>query len=146
MNSVIAPHPFGDPITEETLLQEFSACLHWEERYRQLILLSRKLPPLTGSLKTPQTEITGCENKVWLGSQLQDDGRLHFYGDSEGRIVKGLLAILLTVSEGKTPAQIADTDLLAIFGKLGLQDQLSASRSQGLEALATAIHQAALSA
>jgi len=146
MSAIIAPHPFGDQITEASLLQEFSAFSHWEERYRQLILLSRKLPPLPDALKSAEIEISGCENRVWLGCQRLDDGRLHFYGDSEGRIVKGLLAILLTVSEGKTPDQITHSDQLAIFATLGLQDQLSASRSQGLEALAAAIHQAALSA
>lgn len=146
MSALIAPHPFGKQITEASLVQEFSVLSHWEERYRQLILLSRKLPPLPEVLKTPDLEIPGCENRVWLGHQVTETGQHHFYGDSEGRIVKGLLAVLLTVSEGKTAAQLAESDLLAIFDTLGLKDQLSASRSQGLEALATAIRQVALSA
>lgn len=146
MSALIAPHPFGEQITEASLVQEFSVLSHWEERYRQLILLSRKLPPLPEALKTPSLEIPGCENRVWLGHQVTKTGQYHFYGDSEGRIVKGLLAVLLTVSEGKTAAQLAESDLLAIFDTLGLKEQLSASRSQGLEALATAIRQVALSA
>ncbi len=143
MNEIIAPHPLGTEITEAMLLQQFADFQHWEERYRQLIMLSRQLPPLPESLKQPAIEISGCENRVWLGSQILPGGRLHFYGDSEGRIVKGLLAVLLIINEGKTASEILSQDPLAIFEKLGLKQQLSASRSSGLQALATAISQAA---
>lgn len=143
MNEIIAPHPFGSEITEAILLQQFSDFQHWEERYRQLIILSRQLPPLPEDLKQHEIEISGCENRVWLGSQKQPGGRLHFYGDSEGRIVKGLLAVLLTINEGKTASEILVQDPLAIFDKLGLKQQLSTSRSSGLDALAAAIRQAA---
>lgn len=143
MNEIIAPHPFGSEITEALLLEKFSDFQHWEERYRQLIILSRQLPPLPEILKQPAIEISGCENRVWLGSQKLPEGRLHFYGDSEGRIVKGLLAVLLTLNEGKTTREILSQDPLAIFEKLGLKQQLSSSRSSGLDALAAAIRQAA---
>lgn len=56
MSALIAPHPFGEQITEASLVQEFSVLSHWEERYRQLILLSRKLPPLPEALKTPPSK------------------------------------------------------------------------------------------
>lgn len=143
MNEIIAPHPLGTEITEAMLLQQFADFQHWEERYRQLIMLSRQLPPLPEPLKQPAIEISGCENRVWLGSQMLPGGRLHFYGDSEGRIVKGLLAVLLIINEGKTASEILSQDPLAIFEKLGLKQQLSASRSSGLQALAAAISQAA---
>ncbi|ARU93132.1 cysteine desulfurase sulfur acceptor subunit CsdE [Tatumella citrea] len=143
MKEIIAPHPFGTEITEAMLLQQFSGFQHWEERYRQLIMLSRQLPPLPDALKQPEIEISGCENRVWLGCEKLTDGRLHFYGDSEGRIVKGLLAILLTINEGKTASEILNQEPLAIFEKLGLKQQLSTSRSSGLDALAAAIRRAA---
>ena len=143
MTSLIAPHPFGHDITEAGLTEQFSQFSHWEERYRQLILLSRKLPALPESLKTAENEISGCENRVWLGCQPLDDGRFHFYGDSEGRIVKGLLAVMLTVCEGKTASELASQDPLAIFDHLGLKAQLSASRSSGLDALAAAVQRLA---
>ncbi len=143
MNDIIAPHPFGSEISETQLVQQFAGFQHWEERYRQLILLSRQLPALPDALKQPSIEISGCENRVWLGSQQQPDGRIHFYGDSEGRIVKGLLAVLLTVCEGKTASEIDKLDPLAIFDVLDLKKQLSASRSSGLDALAAAIRQSA---
>lgn len=145
MTSLIAPHPFGHDITVAELTGQFSRFSHWEERYRQLILLSRKLPALPETLKNAENEISGCENRVWLGSQLLEDGRIHFYGDSEGRIVKGLLAVMLTVCEGQTASELSGFDPLAIFDKLGLKEQLSASRSSGLQALAAAIHRIARS-
>lgn len=132
----IAPHPFGTQITADSLAEQFSAFSQWEDRYRQLILSGKQLPPLPEALKTRNIELTGCENRVWLGHQRLADGRLHFYGDSEGRIVRGLLAILLTAVEGKTPQALLSDDPLELFDRLGLKDQLSASRSAGLQALA----------
>lgn len=142
-STYLAGHPFGTSITEETLRQQFAPLTQWEEKYRQLILLGKQLPPLPGDLKQADIEIAGCENRVWLGHTRQADGTLHFYGDSEGRIVRGLLAILLTAVEGKTPEQLASKDPLALFDTLGLRAQISASRSQGLDALANAVTQAA---
>ncbi|MEG3110704.1 cysteine desulfurase sulfur acceptor subunit CsdE [Pantoea sp. T14] len=142
-SSMLAPHPFGDLITIESLKDKFAHFHQWEDRYRQLIQLSRQLPALEEALKTPEIELSGCENRVWLSSQMRHDGTLHFYGDSEGRIVRGLLAVLLTAVEGKTPQMLVDEDPLQLFEDLGLRAQLSASRSSGLQALADAVkHQA----
>lgn len=132
-------HPFGHHITAADLLARFDTCRAWEDRYRQLILLAKALPALPGALKTEDISLSGCENRVWLGYQRQEDGRLHFYGDSDGRIVRGLLAVLLTAVEGKTPETLLQHDPLAIFDMLGLRTQLSASRSSGLAALAARI-------
>lgn len=139
----LAPHPFGEQITVASLIESFGRFHQWEDRYRQLIQLSRQLPALPEALKTAEIELSGCENRVWLGSQLCEDGSLHFYGDSEGRIVRGLLAVLLTAVEGQTPQQLLATDPLTLFDELGLRAQLSASRSSGLQALATAVEHAA---
>lgn len=139
--SLLAPHPFGVEITPADLKETFSHCRLWEDRYRQLILLGRQLPALPDALKTPDSELSGCENRVWLGSQIREEGSLHFYGDSEGRIVRGLLAVLLTAVEGQTPAQLLAADPLDLFESLGLRAQLSASRSSGLKALADAVQQ-----
>ena len=138
----LAGHPFGTVITEETLKQTFAPLTQWEDKYRQLILLGKQLPALSDELKTQAKEIPGCENRVWLGvTQIGD--KLHFYGDSEGRIVRGLLAVLLTAIEGKSAAQILEENPLALFDALGLRGQLSASRSQGLAALSDAVLEAA---
>ncbi|MGL4486723.1 MAG: cysteine desulfurase sulfur acceptor subunit CsdE [Yersinia sp. (in: enterobacteria)] len=136
---MIAPHPFGHDITAATLLETFSLHQQWEDRYRQLILLAKQLPPLPESLRQNELELTGCENRVWLGHQSLPDGSLHFYGDSEGRIVRGLLAVILTAVEGKTPQQILKEDPLTLFEQLGLRQQLSTSRASGLQALAQGV-------
>lgn len=143
MTTLLAPHPFGELITPDGLKQKFTAFIHWEDRYRQLILLGKQLPALPEELKSSDIELSGCENRVWLGHQLRADGCLHFYGDSEGRIVRGLLAVLLTAVEGQPPAMLLQTDPLALFDELGLRTQLSASRSAGLNALAEAVVRAA---
>ncbi|MBP2152414.1 MULTISPECIES: cysteine desulfurase sulfur acceptor subunit CsdE [Erwinia] len=139
---LIASHPFGTLITPDTLRAQFSHFRQWEERYRQLILLGKQLPALPDELRSADIELTGCENRVWLGHQLMADGRLHFFGESEGRIVRGLLAVLLTAVEGKTATQLQQDDPLALFEQLGLKEQLSASRSAGLQAMADAVMRA----
>lgn len=129
-------------ITEETLRQTFLPLTQWEDKYRQLILLGKQLPTLSDALKAQAKEIPGCENRVWLGVTTSGE-TLHFFGDSEGRIVRGLLAVLLTAVEGKSARQLLDGDPLALFDELGLRGQLSASRSQGLSALSEAVLNAA---
>ncbi|HIE6129645.1 TPA: cysteine desulfurase sulfur acceptor subunit CsdE [Proteus mirabilis] len=128
-------HPFGHDITLDELFQDFQKSKSWEDKYRQLIQLSRKLPALPDELKTTANEIKGCENRVWLGVELNNDGKYHVYGDSDGRIVKGLLAIILTTVENKTAQEIANIDILAIFEQLGLANQISQSRTDGVNAI-----------
>ena len=142
-SAFLAGHPFGTSITADSLRATFAPLQQWEDKYRQLILLGKQLPALPADLKNDEIEIAGCENRVWLGHNLQANGTLHFFGDSEGRIVRGLLAVLLTAIEGKTAAQLRNEDPLALFDDLGLRNQLSASRSSGLASLAQAVRVAA---
>lgn len=142
-HELIISHPFGHTTSAETLKDLFTPLKQWEDRYRQLILLGKQLPALPDAFKNEQLEIKGCENRVWLGHVYQPDGTLHFYGDSEGRIVRGLLAVLLTAVEGKTAGQLLATDPLILFDELGLRNQLSASRNDGLTALVQRIKQVA---
>lgn len=134
-HALIPDHPFGSDIRPEDLRAIFSPLQQWEDRYRQLILLGKRLPSLPEPLRTAEAEIRGCENRVWLGYHSLPDGRLHFYGDSEGRIVRGLLAVLLTAVEGRSAGELRDEDPLALFEQLGLSSQLSASRIEGLTAM-----------
>ncbi|MBG6026161.1 cysteine desulfurase sulfur acceptor subunit CsdE [Proteus columbae] len=135
MTNITTQHPFGNEITLDILLNDFQKSKAWEDKYRQLILLSRKLPALPDELKTTEKEIKGCENRVWLGVELNNDGKYHVYGDSDGRIVKGLLTIILASVENKTAQEIADIDMLAIFDQLGLANQISQSRTDGVNAI-----------
>ncbi|MBJ4955115.1 cysteine desulfurase sulfur acceptor subunit CsdE [Salmonella enterica subsp. enterica serovar Goldcoast] len=139
---LFAGHPFGTIVTEETLRNTFIPLTQWEDKYRQLILLGKQLPALSDDLKAQAKEIAGCENRVWLGYRLHGNGTLHFFGDSEGRIVRGLLAVLLTAIEGKTTSELQARSPMALFDELGLSAQLSASRSQGLNALVEAAQDA----
>lgn len=143
ISHVYVGHPFGHAVSEETLRQTFLPLKQWEDKYRQLILLGKQLPSLTDDLKVQAQEIAGCENRVWLGHTLSEDGTLHFFGDSEGRIVRGMLAVLLTAIEGKRPEALLAGDPLALFDELGLRAELSASRNQGLAALSAAVQDAA---
>ena len=131
-NPQFAGHPFGTTVTAETLRNTFAPLTQWEDKYRQLIMLGKQLPALPDELKAQAKEIAGCENRVWLGYTVAENGKMHFFGDSEGRIVRGLLAVLLT-------AELQAQSPLALFDELGLRAQLSASRSQGLNALSEAI-------
>lgn len=140
---LFAGHPFGTTVTEDTLRTTFAPLTQWEDKYRQLILLGKQLPALPEALRAQAKEIAGCENRVWLGYTLHQNGTLHFFGDSEGRIVRGLLAVLLTAKEGKTATELLVHSPMALFDELGLSAQLSASRSQGLHALNEAILDAA---
>lgn len=143
ISHVYVGHPFGHAVSEETLRQTFLPLKQWEDKYRQLILLGKQLPSLTDDLKAQAQEIAGCENRVWLGHTLNEDGTLHFFGDSEGRIVRGMLAVLLTAIEGKRPEALLADDPLALFDELGLRAELSASRNQGLAALSAAVQDTA---
>lgn len=142
-SAFLTGHPFGSTLTADSLREIFIPLTQWEDKYRQLILLGKQLPALPEALKREDIEVRGCENRVWLGYEQQADGRLHFYGDSEGRIVRGLLAVLLTAIEGKTAQALRQHDSLALFDELHLSAELSASRSQGLAALAQRVRQIA---
>ncbi|WP_277850365.1 cysteine desulfurase sulfur acceptor subunit CsdE [Moellerella wisconsensis] len=135
MPSLTATHPFGSEITFEDLRCDLQAQSAWEDKYRLLIKLARKLPVLDEVTRQQAQEVKGCENRVWLGYQLNQNGTLHFFGDSEGRIVKGLLAILLTAIEKQTPQKILSIDFSEFFQATGLSGQLSDSRLNGIQAL-----------
>ena len=77
-------------------------------------MLGKQLPALPDELKAQAKEIAGCENRVWLGYTVAENGKMHFFGDSEGRIVRGLLAVLLTAVEGKTAAELTREEKSAI--------------------------------
>lgn len=145
-HSLTPAHPFGTDIRAADLQAIFAPLQQWEDRYRQLILLGKLLPSLPENLRTTQAEIRGCENRVWLDYLSLPEGKLHFYGDSEGRIVRGLLAILLTAVEGKTALELHDADPLALFEQLGLSAQLSASRIDGLTAMVQRVKEIAAAA
>lgn len=131
-------------LTQSQLFDAFSSLTNWQDRYRQIILLSKTLPTLSEQDRTEQNQIFGCENKVWLTYQKNSEHKLTFYADSEGRIVKGLLAILLTLINGKTGEEIQHIDLLDTLKTLKVIEQLSTSRQLGIQNIIHRIQQIAL--
>lgn len=120
-------------LSQQTLFELFSKQHNWQDRYRQLIALAKQLPDFPDLKKIESNQIYGCENRVWLTNEKQLDNTFTFQGDSEGRIVKGLLAILIIIANHKTAEQIKAIDFLAILKQLKITDELSLSRLQGIE-------------
>ena len=120
-------------LSQQTLFELFSKKQNWQDRYRQLIALAKQLPDFPDLKKIESNQIYGCENRVWLTNEKQLDNTFTFQGDSEGRIVKGLLAILIIIANHKTAEQIQAIDFLAILKQLKITDELSQSRLQGIE-------------
>lgn len=117
----------------DELIDTFEFLTDWEERYRVIIDLGRRLPPLPDSEKTEQHRVQGCTSKVWLIEEVESGNpvRLHFRADSDSFIVKGLLAIILMVYSGRTPQEILATDIEDVFTRLGLQQNLTPNRRSG---------------
>ena len=123
----------------EDLAGEFEVLGDWEERYRYVIDLGRDLAPMTDAERSDANKVRGCASQVWLVTEPQADGRIKFRGDSDAHIVRGLIAILLRLYSGHSPAEISAFDAKAAFEKLGLSGALSAQRSNGLASMVARI-------
>ena len=121
------------------LVEEFDLLGDWEERYRYVIDLGRELAPLSGAERSEANKVRGCASQVWLVTEPQADGTVRFRGDSDAHIVSGLIAVLLRLLSGRTPAQILAFDSKAAFDRLGLSGHLSAQRSNGLASMVARI-------
>ena len=119
----------------EGLAAEFELLGDWEERYRHVIDLGRGLAPLSDAERSDENKVRGCASQVWLVTEPTPDGRLTFRGDSDAHIVRGLIAILLQLYSGRTPADILAFDAKAGIAELGLAGALSTQRSNGLAAM-----------
>lgn len=136
--TVFPTSPFGTEITSEDIVQTMQQFNGWEDRYRQVIQWGKKLPVMPEELKSEQVTVSGCESLVWLVSQ-QEEGIWHFCADSDARIVRGLIALVMAAFEGKTSQQIQDFDVDGYFEQLGLITHLSPSRGNGLKAIVDTI-------
>lgn len=116
------------------LVEEFDLLGDWEERYRYVIELGRELEPLPDAERIPANKVSGCASQVWLASRVED-GRLRFRGDSDAHLVKGLVAVLLRLYSGRTPAEIAAFDAREAVARLGLAEALTSQRANGLASM-----------
>ncbi|KJY88113.1 Fe-S metabolism protein SufE [Vibrio neptunius] len=132
--------PFGTDIQSEDIVTTMQGFKGWEERYRQVIQWGKKLPVMPDELKSEQVTVSGCESQVWLVSENLD-GVWHFCADSDARIVRGLIALVMAAYDGKTSEEIQAFNIDEYFEKLGLIAHLSPSRGNGLKAIVEQIKQ-----
>ena len=119
--------------TQNEIIEEFSDLDDWMDRYAMIIDLGNSLPPIDPALNTPDHLIEGCQSRVWLNAE-ERDGHVYFTADSDAIIVKGIISLLIKVLNGHTPQETLDADLYFI-DRIGLAENLSPTRSNGLVAM-----------
>jgi cysteine desulfuration protein SufE len=126
-------------MTIDEIIDNFSLLEEWDDRYRYVIELGRTLAPLAERDHNDVNKVQGCASQVWLATSVSRDGAagpvLTFVGDSDAHIVRGLIAILLTLFSGRPARDILATDALALFERLGLREHLTPQRSNGFRSM-----------
>ena len=117
-------------IIQEELIQDFEMFENWMQKYEYLIDLGKELAPISQQHKTEENLIKGCQSKVWLNAEYTN-GKIIFSADSEAIMTKGIVALLINVLSNQTPKDIANAKL-DFIDKLGLKEQLSVTRANGL--------------
>lgn len=117
---------------QDQIIDDFSAFEDWMDKYQMLIELGNNLEPLADEYKNPQNLIEGCQSRVWIQADYDENTRqIHFTGDSDAVIVKGLVSLIIQVLTDHTPDEILNADLYFIE-EIGLKEHLSPTRSNGL--------------
>ncbi len=124
------------PIEEKikTLKQEFAALPTWEQKYEKLIDLGKKWPGVPEDLKMEDLKVKGCQSQVWIRADLTPGKKIVFQGDSDALLVKGLVALVLTIYSNETPQAILSTEA-SFLKEMGFDSGLSPSRSNGLHSM-----------
>jgi cysteine desulfuration protein SufE len=126
----------------EEIAEDFEFLEDWEDRYRYVIDQGKAMEPLAEALKVPATKVHGCASQVWLHPVIQD-GVFRFDGDSDALIVRGLIAVLRALYNGLPVAEVGQVDARAELERLGLNDHLSAQRSNGLRSMIERVREVA---
>ncbi len=127
---------------EEEVVDSFSMYDEWLDKYEYLIDLGKNLAPYPDSSKTDDRLIKGCQSRVWLDYQMKD-GKLWFTADSDAIITKGIISLLVSIYSGRTPEEIASSDF-SFIEKIGLKENLSPTRANGLASMIATIKAVAL--
>lgn len=133
----------------EDIAETFEFLDDWEDRYRHLIDLGKAMPALDPAFRVPATKVDGCASQVWILPRIEGQGpdaSFDFQGDSDAMIVRGLIAVLHALYSGLTVAEVGRVDAVAELGRLGLNEHLSAQRSNGVRAMLERIRQSAAQA
>ena len=125
----------------ERLIEDFRFLDDWEDRYRYVIELGRALPELPEAERVDTNKVRGCASQVWMVSAVARNGEpvLHFRGDSDAHIVRGLIAILFALYSGQNARRIFDLDPEEVFARIGLREHLTSQRSNGLTSMVARI-------
>ncbi len=126
----------------EEIVETFEFLDDWEDRYREVIDLGKAMPPLDDALKVPATKVDGCASQVWLHPTIEGEV-FTFEGESDAMIVRGLIAVLHALYSGLSLSEVVKVDAGAEMARLGLNDHLSAQRSNGLRAMVERIRSVA---
>lgn len=129
----------------EEIVETFEFLDDWEDRYREVIDLGKAMPPLDDALKVPATKVDGCASQVWLHPTIEGE-TFTFEGESDAMIVRGLIAVLHALYSGLSLSEVVQVDAGAEMARLGLNDHLSAQRSNGLRAMVDRIRSVAAAA
>lgn len=143
MNSLATYTRIGVEPDANSIRQQFAAANGWENQYRLIIQLGKQLPALPGEWQQEEFRLKGCESQAWLKGEKSEDDRWHFACDSDARIVRGLIVIVLAALNHQTADTIQAFDMDSYFSELGLEKHLSPSRGNGLRAIVLAIRQQA---
>ena len=127
---------------EDEVVDSFSMYDEWLDKYEYLIDLGKNLAPYPDSSKTDDRLIKGCQSRVWL-DYLMKDGKLWFTADSDAIITKGIISLLVSIYSGRTPEEIASSDF-SFIEKIGLKENLSPTRANGLASMIATIKAVAL--
>jgi cysteine desulfuration protein SufE len=126
-------------MTINEIRENFALLDDWDDRYRYVIELGRTLEPMSEAEHSAANKVQGCASQVWLSKRIdRNNGNepvLNYLGDSDAHIVRGLIAILLTLYSGHTPQQILSTDAIALLDEFGFREHLTPQRSNGLRSM-----------
>jgi cysteine desulfuration protein SufE len=126
-------------MTIDEITENFALLDEWDDRYRYVIELGRSLPPFPEEARDEAHKVQGCASQVWLVAKAKRNGAggpvMTFFADSDAHIVRGLIAILLALYSGKPAREILAVDALAVFDRLGLRENLTPQRSNGLRSM-----------
>lgn len=129
----------------EEIADDFEFLDDWEDRYRHVIDMGKAMPALEDAFKVPATKVDGCASQVWLQPKIEN-GVFSFRGDSDAMIVRGLIAVLAALYNGVAVSEIGKIDAHAELARLGLNEHLSAQRSNGVRAMIERIRSVAAAA
>ena len=129
----------GSMSTIDAIRDDFASLDDWEDRYRYVIELGRTLEPLSPAAHNDVNKVRGCVSQVWLECEPRSDAEgeriLHYRGDSDSHLVRGLIAIAIALFSDRTPEEIVAVDAAAAFRALGLEQHLTPQRSNGVRAM-----------